>query len=73
MKLLAIGTVLLAAAALTLAFSNVDPAALFILGGGCVFLGFVSLLTPSYGRGAPTSSDDARDAIDLTRDIRNHQ
>jgi hypothetical protein len=73
MKLLILGVVLLVGAVATLTFSNFDPAALFIVGCGCVFLGFINLLTPSYSRGAPVSAGDTRESIDLIRDVRNHQ
>jgi len=71
MKLLLAGLALLSAGLGIVLFTNYDPATLLVGGGICTFLGFIDLLTPP-DRGAPISTGDASDAMDLIRDVRNH-
>ena len=65
MKLLALGLALLAGALAMLIFSDLDPAALFIAGAVCTFLGVINLLSLLYGLGAGAKESDTRDAVDL--------
>ena len=70
-KLLIVGVAMLVTATGMALFTSVNPATLFLGGGVCTFLGFISLLTPP-GRAPPGSAGDASDAVNLIRDARNH-
>jgi len=71
MRLLLAGLALLSAGLGIILFTYYDPAALFVGGGICAFLGFINLLTP-LDRGRGGSASDTSDARSLIRDIRNH-
>ena len=64
MKLLAAGVVL-SRPHLRALFTDLNPAALFIAGIACTFLGAISLLSLSYGLGAGVSASDTSEAVDL--------
>ena len=72
MRILIAGLIMLATGLGLVLFTNYDPATLFIGGGVCTFLGFINLLTPP-DRGPPVSAGDTSDAVNLIRDVRNHQ
>ena len=65
MKLLIAGLALIAAGLGLVLFTYLNPAALFIGGIACTFLGIISLLRLSYGLGAGVSASDTTDAVDL--------
>jgi hypothetical protein len=68
MKLLLLGLALLAGAVAMLAFSDLDPATLFIAGAVCTFLGVINFLSLSSGLGAGASASDGGDATSLLGD-----
>ena len=65
MKLLAAGLALIATGLGLVLFTDLNPAALFIGGIACTFLGVINLLSLSYGFGAGASASDTSDAVDL--------
>ena len=65
MKLLITGVSLILLGTGLAVFTDLNPAALFIAGVVCTFLGAISLLRLSYGLGAGVSASDATDAVDL--------
>jgi len=65
MKLLATGLVLIATGLALVVFTYLNPAALFIAGAVCTFLGVINLLSLLYGLGAGARESDTRDAVDL--------
>jgi hypothetical protein len=72
MKLLLAGLALLSAGLGFVLFTYYDPATLLLGGGICTFLGFINLLRPP-DRGGAVSASDTSDAVNLFRDVRNHQ
>jgi hypothetical protein len=65
MKLLAAGLALIATGLALVVLTDLNPAALFIGGIACTFLGIISLLRLLSGLGAGTSASDTTDAVDL--------
>ena len=65
MKLLAAGLALIATGLALVVFTDLNPAALFIGGTACTFLGVINFLSLLYGFGAGTSASDTTDAVDL--------
>ena len=64
LKLMAAGVLLLVSGLGIVIFTDFEPAALFIGGAACAFLGFVNVITPSYSRGpAVSAGDDASGAF----------
>jgi hypothetical protein len=65
LKLMVAGLLLLVGGLGIVILSDFNPAALFIGGAACAFLGFVNLITPSYSRGpAASAGDDLSGAFD---------
>ena len=60
-------TGMLLAGALVALFYDLNPAALFIGGIACTFLGTIHFLSLGYGPGVGVSASDTSDAIDLVR------
>lgn len=65
LKLMAAGVLLLACGFGIVIFTDFEPAALFIGGAACTFLGFVNLITPSHSRGPAVSVGEGGDVSSL--------
>jgi hypothetical protein len=72
MKLLIAGLGLIGLGFALVLFTDLSPATPFIAGAISTFLGVIDGIRVGPDRGRAVSVGDTRDAVDLSRDVRNH-
>jgi hypothetical protein len=73
MKLLIAGLGLIGLGLALVLFTDLNPTTPFIAGAISTFLGVIDGIRVGTDHGPPVSASDTSNAVDLIRDVRNHQ